>query len=74
MSIKGTGYRRGAFFLSTSTASSYWTVALSALKTTKYEANDTGKHWKSREVHNSRGCELMQAATTQFSHEKSDLA
>ena len=65
-SIKVTGYCGGVVSLLTSTASSYCNVALSALKTTQYEANDIGKHWKSREVHNSRGCELTEAATTQF--------
>ena len=30
------------------------------------EASDTGKHCKSREIHNSHGCELRETATTQF--------
>ena len=56
----------GVVFASISTASSYCTVALLALKTTQYEASGTGKHCKSREVHNSRGCELTVAATARF--------
>ena len=60
--LKVMGYRGGVVFLSTSTTSSYCTIALSMLKTTQYEANDTGKHWKTREVHNSQGCELTEAA------------
>ena len=42
--FKVTGYRGGVVYLPTSSASSYCTVALSALKTIQYEANDTGKH------------------------------
>ena len=66
MYLKVMEYCGGAVFLSTSTTSNYCTVALSTLKTTQYEANDTGEHCKSREIHNSRGCELMEAAATQF--------
>lgn len=50
--VKVTEYRGGVVFLSTSTDSSHCTVALSVLKITQYEANDTSNHWKSREVHN----------------------
>ena len=56
----------GVVFLSTSTASSYCTVALPVLKTTQYEASDTGKHYKSREIYISCGCELMEAVSTRF--------
>ena len=38
----------GCFFPSTSTSSSYCTVALPGLKTMQYEASDTGKHCESR--------------------------
>ena len=58
------GYCGGVVFPSTSTNSSYCTAALSVLKTMQYEASDAGKHSKSREVHNSHGCELTEAATT----------
>ena len=64
--FKVTGYRGGVVFLSTSTASSYGTVALPKLKTTQYEVSHTGKHYKRREIHNSRGCGVKEAATTRF--------
>ena len=64
--LKVTGYRAGVVFLSTSTASSYCTVALSELKTTQYGASHTGKHFKRREIRNSRGCGVTEAATKRF--------
>ena len=56
----------GCDFPSTSTSSSYCTLALPELKTMQYEASDTGKHCKSREIHNLRGRALTEAATTRF--------
>ena len=64
--LKVTGYRAGVVLLSTSTASSYCTVALSELKTTQYGASHTGKHFKRREIRNSRGCGVTEAATKRF--------
>ena len=57
---------RGVWFPSTSTCSSSCTVDLPGLKTTQYEASDTGKHCKSREIHNLCGRVLTEAATTRF--------
>ena len=39
---------------------------LPELKATQYEATCTGKHCKSREIHNLRGRALTEAATTLF--------
>ena len=64
--LKVPGYRAGVVFLSTSTASSYCTVVLSELKTTQYGASHTGKHFKRREIRNSRGCGVTEAATKRF--------
>ena len=58
--------KRGCGFPSTSTCSSSCTVDLPELKMTQYEASDTGKHCKSREIHNLRGRVLTEAATTRF--------
>ena len=62
------GYLRGGgvVFSSTSTASSYCTVALPTLKTVQNDAGETGKDCKSREIRKSRGCGFTEAATTQF--------
>ena len=65
-SLKIMGSCGGVVFLSTSTASSYCTIALPELKTTKYEASHTGKHCKRREIHNSSGYGVMEASTTRF--------